>query len=102
MEPPASLIGCCGRREAKSKYFERFGVVELQDTFDEPPSPGLARKWRELAPSSFQFCLKVRVIAFHVRNRSDPCGRIREISRSFFPQLERQSFLARRFGPGFV
>ncbi|MDP9171171.1 MAG: DUF72 domain-containing protein, partial [Acidobacteriota bacterium] len=61
----ACLIGCCGWREAKAKYFERFGLVELQDTFYEPPSLALARKWRELAPPSFQFCMKAWQLITH-------------------------------------
>ena len=36
----------------KARYFEHFGVVELQSTFYEPSSVALATKWRALAPVS--------------------------------------------------
>lgn len=61
----AFLVGCCGWPEGKPKYFARFPVVELQTTFYEPPSVALARKWRDLAPPDFQFCLKAWQLITH-------------------------------------
>ena len=58
-------MGCCGWPEGKAKYFERFPVVELQSTFYEPPSVALAAKWRDLAPPSFQFCVKAWQLITH-------------------------------------
>lgn len=60
-----NFVGCCGWPEGKSKYFTRFRAVELQSTFYEPPSLTLARKWRDLAPPSFQFCLKAWQLITH-------------------------------------
>lgn len=62
-EPP--LIGCCGWREARARYFEHFPVVELQDAFYEPPAIPLATKWRNLAPPSFRFCVKAWQLITH-------------------------------------
>lgn len=62
------LVGCCGWSEAKTKYFADFPAVELQSTFYEPPSLALAQKWRALAPSSFQFCLKAWQLITHTRS----------------------------------
>ena len=59
------LVGCCGWREAKAKYFQHFAAVELQDTFYEPPSVALAAKWRALAPPAFHFCVKAWQVITH-------------------------------------
>ena len=65
MPSDSPLIGCCGWSEAKPKYFADFPVVELQSTFYEPPPLALARKWRSLAPRSFQFCVKAWQLITH-------------------------------------
>jgi uncharacterized protein YecE (DUF72 family) len=62
---PNCLVGCCGWGEAKAKYFSHFQVVELQTPFYEPPTVGLAAKWRALAPDSFQFCIKAWQLITH-------------------------------------
>ena len=59
------FVGCCGWREARARYFERFPVVELQDPFYEMPAPALAAKWRAAAPAGFQFCLKAWQLITH-------------------------------------
>lgn len=61
----AYFVGCCGWGEAKAKYFTDFPVVELQNTFYEPPAAALASKWRALAPDSFQFCVKAWQLITH-------------------------------------
>jgi uncharacterized protein YecE (DUF72 family) len=50
--------GCCGFPVSRARYFERFRVVEIQQTFYQPPEPSLARKWRGEAPSDFEYTLK--------------------------------------------
>jgi uncharacterized protein YecE (DUF72 family) len=59
------LVGCCGWREARARYFEHFPVVELQDPFYEMPAPALAAKWRAGAPPEFRFCLKAWQLITH-------------------------------------
>jgi uncharacterized protein YecE (DUF72 family) len=49
----------------RAKYFEQFPVVELQETFYEPPSVELARKWRDDAPPGFRFCMKAWQLITH-------------------------------------
>jgi uncharacterized protein YecE (DUF72 family) len=51
-------IGCCGFPVGKQKYYEKFGAVEVQETFYQPPKPETARKWRLSAPDGFEFTLK--------------------------------------------
>lgn len=59
------LVGCCGWPEARSRYFEHFDAVELQDTFYDPPPAGRAAKWRAAAPPEFRFCLKAWQLITH-------------------------------------
>ncbi len=59
------LIGCCGWQEARAKYWANFPVIELQDTFYEPPATALARKWKALAPPAFVFCMKAWQLITH-------------------------------------
>src|SRR5579883_519654 len=62
------LVGCCGYSEARARYYEQFPVVELQDTFYEPPSVALATKWRAEAPPTFRFCMKAWQLITHTPN----------------------------------
>jgi len=59
------LVGCCGWPEARAKYYSQFPIVELQDTFYQPPSPQLAAKWRQEAPPNFVFTLKAWQLITH-------------------------------------
>ncbi len=63
VSPP--IVGCCGWREARAKYFGHFPVIELQDTFYEMPSSALAAKWKAAAPPDFLFCLKAWQLITH-------------------------------------
>lgn len=58
-------IGCCGFPISMEKYFEKFEVVEVQKTFYKPPSIETAKRWREIAPDSFEFTLKAWQIITH-------------------------------------
>lgn len=58
-------IGCCGFPVRKEKYVKNFDVVELQQTFYHPPELMTAKKWREEAPSDFEFCLKAWQLITH-------------------------------------
>ena len=51
-------IGCCGFPVAREKYFREFEVVELQSTFYQLPQNKTAKRWREEAPSNFEFAVK--------------------------------------------
>ncbi len=51
-------VGCCGFSEAHHKYFANFDLVEIQNTFYQPPRINTAIKWREAAPEDFEFTLK--------------------------------------------
>jgi len=58
-------IGCCGFPVSKSKYFETFKVVELQQTFYQPPDNNIVKKWRKESPSDFEYTLKAWQLITH-------------------------------------
>lgn len=63
-------VGCCGFPVSKSEYFSTFPVVEIQQTFYQPPEIKTARKWKAEAPGDFEFLIKAWQIITH--NRTSP------------------------------
>lgn len=57
--------GCCGFPVRREKYFQHFGVVEIQKTFYQPPSLATVEKWRSEAPGDFEFTLKAWQLITH-------------------------------------
>jgi uncharacterized protein YecE (DUF72 family) len=51
-------VGCCGFPTARSKYYTMFNVVELQETFYNPPDIERLRSLRLEAPEDFIFTMK--------------------------------------------
>lgn len=58
-------VGCCGFGMAHSKYFEAFRLVEIQQTFYQPPKIAAVAKWRAVAPKDFEFTLKAWQLITH-------------------------------------
>ncbi|MBI5166259.1 MAG: DUF72 domain-containing protein [candidate division NC10 bacterium] len=58
-------VGCCGFPIAKSEYYRRFPVVEIQQTFYQPPKAETARRWRQGASQEFEFTLKAWQLITH-------------------------------------
>lgn len=58
-------IGCCGFAEAQRSYFAQFSLVEIQQTFYQPPQPATATRWRRSAPEDFVFLLKAWQLITH-------------------------------------
>lgn len=66
MKPlPAPRIGCCGWAGSQPQYFAQFPVVEIQSTFYDPPASRVAARWRDIAPSGFEFCIKAWQLITH-------------------------------------
>jgi len=61
-------IGCCGFRVNKLKYFSKFKLVEIQQTFYQPPELTTLEKWRRVAPSTVEFSLKAWQLITHPSN----------------------------------
>lgn len=58
-------IGCCGFALARKRYFRRFPVVEVQQTFYQPPQRRTLERWRAQAPPDFEFTLKAWQLITH-------------------------------------
>jgi uncharacterized protein YecE (DUF72 family) len=58
-------VGLCGWTISQREYFERFPVVEVQQTFYEPPPRSTLLRWKESAPPGFEFTLKAWQVITH-------------------------------------
>ncbi len=58
-------IGCCGFPVSRDKYYSTFPVVEIQQTFYQPPKIKTARKWKAEAPEDFEFLIKAWQVITH-------------------------------------
>lgn len=58
-------IGLCGFTIAFSDYVQKFPLVEVQQTFYQPPDPATMRRWRAQAPVRFEFTLKAWQLITH-------------------------------------
>lgn len=51
-------VGCCGFPVSMKKYYDVFGVVEVNKTFYEYPKMSTVEGWRVRAPVDFEFTVK--------------------------------------------
>jgi uncharacterized protein YecE (DUF72 family) len=58
-------LGLCGFTMGAAAYFEEFRVVEVQQTFYEPPRDATLVRWRRQAPLRFEFTLKAWQLVTH-------------------------------------
>lgn len=66
MRPPAlARVGLCGWTVSRSSYLRRFSLVEVQQTFYQPPADSLLEKWRAEVPSGFEFTIKAWQLVTH-------------------------------------
>ncbi len=65
MSSPLLKVGTCGFSLARSAYYRLFSAAEIQQTFYEPPSLKTALRWREEAPSGFEFSMKAWQLITH-------------------------------------
>ncbi len=61
----AIKVGLCGFTIRTDRYSERFPVVEVQQTFYQPPTDTVIRGWRERMPPGFEFTLKAWQLVTH-------------------------------------
>jgi uncharacterized protein YecE (DUF72 family) len=62
---PRIRVGCCGFPLSRAEYFRLFTLVEVQQTFYQPPAIATLRRWREQAPPGFEFTLKAWQLVTH-------------------------------------
>jgi uncharacterized protein YecE (DUF72 family) len=70
-------VGTCGFVETRARLFRDFEVLEVQQTFYQPPRLEIARRWRQEAPQAFKFTLKAWQLITHSA-RSPTYRRLRE------------------------
>ncbi len=68
MPPQNVFVGCCGFAVGRRKYYTLFDVVELQDTFYNPPDEAKLSKLRDEAPPNFKFTMKAWQAITHPPN----------------------------------
>jgi uncharacterized protein YecE (DUF72 family) len=59
-------LGMCGFTIGAAAYFKRFPVVEVQQTFYDPPPLATLAKWRRQAPADFEFTIKAWQVITHL------------------------------------
>jgi uncharacterized protein YecE (DUF72 family) len=57
--------GCCGFRTSRVEYTRSLPVVEVQQTFYQPPRAETLARWRAEAPDDFEFTLKAWMLITH-------------------------------------
>ncbi|MEA2490572.1 MAG: hypothetical protein QOH21_2364, partial [Acidobacteriota bacterium] len=68
--------GLCGFTINAAEYYATFDVLEVQQTFYEPPSKAVMARWREQAPAGFIFTIKAWQLITH-RSTSRTYRRLR-------------------------
>jgi uncharacterized protein YecE (DUF72 family) len=63
-------LGMCGFTIGAASYFRQFPVVEVQQTFYDPPPLTTLHKWRTQAPPSFEFTIKAWQVITHMATSS--------------------------------
>ncbi len=58
-------LGMCGFTIGAAAYVKRFPVVEIQQTFYDPPPLATIEKWRSQAPADFEFTMKAWQVITH-------------------------------------
>jgi uncharacterized protein YecE (DUF72 family) len=58
-------VGCCGFPVRKPEYAARLPVVEVQQTFYQPPRVKTAQTWRGAVAADFEFTLKAWQLITH-------------------------------------
>lgn len=72
MENLLIKIGCCGFPISKAKYYQNFSLVEVNSTFYNYPKLNVLSKWRDDAPSKFEFTVKAHQDVSHTYRFSLP------------------------------
>ncbi len=61
----AFKLGMCGFTIGRAAYYRQFPVVEVQQTFYDPPPIETLARWRAEAPPSFEFTMKAWQVITH-------------------------------------
>ncbi|HUQ19681.1 MAG TPA: DUF72 domain-containing protein [Gemmatimonadaceae bacterium] len=58
-------LGMCGFTIGAATYYRQFKVVEVQQTFYDPPMNSTLERWRRQAPDDFEFTMKAWQVITH-------------------------------------
>jgi uncharacterized protein YecE (DUF72 family) len=58
-------LGMCGFTIGAAAYYKQFSVVEVQQTFYDPPPATTLERWRAQAPHDFEFTMKAWQVITH-------------------------------------
>jgi len=84
-------VGLCGFSMAMKNYAEHFPVVEVQNTFYEPPPDATLKKWRAVTAASLEYTVKVWQLVTHAANSPTYRRMKRAVSAEQQPGLFRDS-----------
>jgi uncharacterized protein YecE (DUF72 family) len=56
----------CGFTIGAATYYRQFRVVEVQQTFYDPPADATLQRWRDAAPADFEFTMKAWQVITHL------------------------------------
>ena len=59
-------LGMCGFTIGAAAYYKAFKVVEVQQTFYDPPPAATLQRWRDQAPAGFEFTMKAWQVITHL------------------------------------
>jgi len=59
-------LGLCGFTIGAAQYYRRFKVLEVQQTFYDPPADATIQRWRDQAPEDFEFTMKAWQVITHL------------------------------------
>jgi uncharacterized protein YecE (DUF72 family) len=59
-------LGLCGFTVGAAQYYRRFKVLEVQQTFYDPPADTTIHRWRDQAPDDFEFTMKAWQVITHL------------------------------------
>ena len=62
----AIKLGMCGFTIGRAAYYKQFPVVEVQQTFYDPPANETLERWRSEAPADFEFTMKAWQVITHL------------------------------------
>jgi len=80
-------VGCCGFPVKREIYYQTFPVVEVQQTFYKLPRIATGRRWREEAPSDFEFTMKAWQLITH-----EPSSPTYRRSGKAIPEKKRKNY----------
>ncbi len=58
-------LGLCGWTISQAAYVRRFSLLEVQNTFYEPPAAATLERWRAQVPVDFEFTIKAWQVVTH-------------------------------------